>query len=243
MQVRGIVLSMSVVLGFTLSIVFGVSAFGTSATNSVTAVPVLTTILGRGMRTDITIPPQPIPPGYSTIVVPPTGINDPAVGSVAMKPQVPSPNTLPCRASQVQASVADQGPFEGMGEIQDLVVISSKTTCSIDGYPKLEMSSDGNPIDISVVDGGVTATAPGPNPVEIGPSLFASFVLRFGSATLANRPQYPTASSLEIELPNGTNFIPAPLTQYMLLGQTGFDPYGGKVWVTPFEPGNSSLEY
>ncbi len=193
------------------------------------------------MKTGITIPKQKAPSSSGRVLMP-SNVSYPAVGSVPIVQQLILNPSLPaCSGSTVQASVISYGPFTGMGSISDVVSLISTSNCIVLGYVSMGYELGNSFSSLSPQNGLPFASLPGPFMVEISPSSPASFLLQYYYRNGVT--SCPPSGQLEIAFPGNSSYASVSFAQSMVTVQSAFNICGGKVNITPVEPGNSPYEY
>lgn len=134
-----------------------------------------------------------------------------ALNSPAISLKAASAATAPPRCSYRQLEVGEaSGPGAAAGHIGVPFIIAniSKSTCTLEGYPKLNFGSSWRGRSIKVIDGGSMIYGPvKPRLVVIKPGRDASFGVNYGDASNQGDPDGAvcTTESVYITLPVRTN--------------------------------------
>jgi hypothetical protein len=131
-----------------------------------------------------------------------------------------APTTPRCHSSQLHVKLGPAGA--ALGHIGQLVSFenASATTCTLYGYPGLQMlDAAGRPIRTQVLR-GIAYTVPSvpERPVSLPPGHEASFDLGYDDATGYGNESCPTSARVEVTPPNAY----APITVAWRM-----QPYGG----------------
>jgi len=110
-----------------------------------------------------------------------------------------------------QLGVRSNGTSGALGTIHGAWVFKnlSTTTCSLDGYPNLQMYGRfGRPLPTTVSD----SLQPSPSTVTLDPGKSATFLSSYSDVTTGT-PRCPTSSVLQITAPNAaeSHFLPADI--------------------------------
>jgi hypothetical protein len=144
-----------------------------------------------------------------------------------------------CFHNQLEVAVAgDEPPAAGSNGIAFIIANVSKSSCSIRGFPKLDISPDryqNRTLSVSNGGGGLFVSER-PHPVIIKPGEDASFGLGFGDGSNQHDPIGPacTTQDVEITLPVRVNEIAQNYETPLIFN---FCTTDFQVEVTPVEPG------
>jgi hypothetical protein len=146
--------------------------------------------------------------------------------------------TTACTPSELSVGFTDLGPEYGIPLTQAIITISSSSPCILSpGYPNLEyFTSSGTFYPVQVGDGGAAVAPTKPQKINIGDGFVASFLIQSYTGCNAG------ISSAKFKVPGTSSWIPISLGTKSW-DPTGWSACGGKVVVTPFEPGNSFAQY
>lgn len=154
-----------------------------------------------------------------------------AVSPTSAPTSTTAAGTTTCLASQL--AIAPQQGSGAAGTIMLTVQMSntSSTTCSLYGYPGMQLlDAQGSPIPTEVVRGGLDPGAPAPalqppGQVTLSPGQASAFALQYEDVPVGNETTCPTSAKAEITPPNDTT--PAVVT--LAIAPCG----GGTVHVSP----------
>jgi len=160
--------------------------------------------------------------------------------SLHVLPSAPAASASWPQCSKNQLEVTAKGMGAALGHIGILFTLlnSSSESCRLDGYPgMLLLGSQGQALTTNVVravNGSYLILKVVPHPVALPPGAMASFDLEYGDNPVgaqANEPYSqacPSATSMEVTLPNATDHLVVPVSMA---------PCGGQVLVSPVVPG------
>ena len=198
----------------------------------------------------ITQTPSTLPAFGATLttLTPPTAVSTPtssSVGTPAPAPQIVPTNppqvsdipTTPCSISDLQAAVSGMG-IPSMQDDQDIVTVSSSTSCFLSGYPDITLSSSGSPLAVQFEDDGVTGRFNPLGPVALGPGLSASFVMQYPDET----PNCPTATDMTFSIAGSADTVDVSFSPTMIQYQSGWYICGDGN-VSAFEQGSDPGQY
>jgi hypothetical protein len=174
------------------------------------------------------IPPSQLPTGPQSTAPPGTATQ--GVLSHQPPPSVTIPATQ-CTNGDLSAGLSGPGPYQGMGQIQLIVTITSTVPCQLKGYPTLQFDN----ATTSIQDGGTTGNADPPSVVAAGPGIPVSFLMQFSdrSSTCTD------VSGLNFGLPSDPADIPVALDPPYIASWTAC----ASALVSPIEQGNSVDRY
>jgi len=139
--------------------------------------------------------------------------------------------TTTCQPSQLSASPQTGSGGAGTIELTINFTNTSTTTCTLGGYPGMQMlTSTGASIPTNVVRGGgqpfsATAANQPPTTVTLAPNGVAAFSLNYEDVPVGNETTCPTSAKAEITPPNDLGNLVVPVQ----LSPCG----GGTIHVSP----------
>ncbi len=139
--------------------------------------------------------------------------------------------TTTCQPQQLSASPTNVGGGAGTIELSVSLKNISSTTCTLAGYPGMQLlSSTGASLPTNVVRGGgqpfsASAANQPPSTVTLAPNAVAAFSLNYEDVPVGGETTCPTSAKAEITPPNDTAF----LTVALQIAPCG----GGTIHVSP----------
>lgn len=139
-----------------------------------------------------------------------------------------------CLATQLSLQPHQGGGAAGTISLTVSMTNTSSTTCTLEGYPGMQLlSAQGTPIPTTVVRGGLAGdlSAEGAKPpslVTLSPGQVATFALQYEDVPVGNETTCPTSAKAEITPPNDT----APAVVALVVSPCN----GGTVHVSPVYP-------
>jgi hypothetical protein len=139
-----------------------------------------------------------------------------------------------CQPAQLSGSVA--APSGAAGQIEESIVLqnTSSTTCTLSGYPGMQLyDGAGAAIPTTVIRGGETFLVPAanqpPGVVDVSPGAAADFRLRYEDVPVGGETSCPTSATALVTPPNDVH----GLTMDLAVAPCG----NGTVHVSPVYPG------
>jgi hypothetical protein len=152
-------------------------------------------------------------------------------------PQVAIIPTAACSNAELAASVTDYG-LRSMNLLQDIVTVTSKSSCFLNGYPSISFTNSSDQASsVATTDGGTFGGSNAGGNVALGAGLTASFVLQY-----TNSDTCPVATNMLLGIAGSTPVVTVSLAP-MGGDQTGWSICGGAVNLSAFEQGNSASQY
>lgn len=160
--------------------------------------------------------------------------------SLHVLPSAPAASASWPQCSENQVEITAKGMGAALGHVGVLFTLRnvSASSCRLDGYPgMLLLGSQGQALTTNVVraiNGSYLILKVVPHSVALPPGVTASFDLEYGDNPVgaqANEPYNqacPSATSIEVTLPNATDHSVVPVS---------IAPCGGQVLVSPVVPG------
>jgi hypothetical protein len=140
------------------------------------------------------------------------------------------PGVAMCLATQLSIAPHQGGGAAGTISLTVSMKNTSSTTCTLQGYPGMQLlGAQGTPIPTTVVRGGLAgssgAAAQQPSLVTLSPGQVAAFALQYEDVPVGNETTCPTSAKAEITPPNDT----APALVPLVIAPCN----GGTVHVSP----------
>jgi Protein of unknown function (DUF4232) len=124
-----------------------------------------------------------------------------------------------CHSNQLRAQLGQANGAAGSVRISATFKNTSRSTCSLEGYPGMQMlNKAGKPIRTSV-HRGLTGTAP-VRVVSLAPGGVARFYMGFAAATGYGNKKCPTSARVQVTAPN--DFSSLTVAWHL-------QPYGGTI--------------
>jgi len=146
----------------------------------------------------------------TTTTAPPTTTTTAAPSTTSSSTTTTAATTATCLPTQLKITPQQGSGAAGTIELSFLMVNTSSTNCSMQGYPGLQLlSSAGAALPTNVIRGGGPSfpTAAANNPptlVVLAPQQSAAFSLSFEDVPVGTETTCPTSSMMEITPPNDT---------------------------------------
>jgi hypothetical protein len=126
-----------------------------------------------------------------------------------------------CQPSQLHIVVYGSAGAAGTIELTFSLTNTSTTTCTMYGYPGMQLlNASGADLSTNVIrGGGLTFESVAPTNVSLAPAQTAYYNLGYSDVPVGGETSCPTASQIEITPPNDTSYAVVPVS--------GFDACGG----------------